>query len=95
VPSKSRLDGTWIGIKINCAQLGTATPRQTAKKPCGTAGFVWGHPQGLVLSGRDHRHSLRRGRFTLKTYSQGPGCSRRNVVGAGETAILMVKLMVK
>jgi hypothetical protein len=49
----------------------------------------------VLRSGQDHRHSLRRGRFTLEPYSQGPGSSRRNVVGAGGTAILMVKLMVK
>ena len=95
MPPKSRHDGTWIGIKMKCAQLGTAIPNQTVEKLAGTAGFVGGHPQGVLRSKPDHRHSLRRGQFTPGPNSHGPGSSRRNVVGAGGRAILMVKLMVK
>ena len=94
-PPKSRHDGNGVGMRKHCAQSCTATASQTVKKLTGTAGFVWGHPQGGLRSLRDHRHSLRCGRFTPGPNYQAPECFRRNVAGWGKQQFLTVKLMVK
>ena len=64
MPSKSRLDGTRICIKINYTIFGSGAPPHFGRKALWAARIVWGHLQGVLRSGRDHRHSLRRGQFT-------------------------------
>jgi len=77
------------------AIFGSRAPQHFGLNALWTARIVWEHPQGVLRSVRDRHHSPCRGRFALsRTMSQGPGCSCRNVVGAGGTVILVVEIMV-
>ena len=82
-------------LKSKCATFGWQWSRAASRNARCAAGVVWEDPQDVLRSKRECRHSLRRGRFTLRPYSQGAGCQIRNVAGGGATVILMVKLMVK